>query len=341
MVVARRRRRRRPIVPVLALVLTVVVLATWAAGGDKGDNERASALAWLDAIRPSVERSTQLGLEFADVRASVAQLDRPALTRRLDRLVKEARAVVGDVSRAEFPPSIGDARALVVSTMVIRARAVEAMRPALEAALGTGPPAEAAAALAAVGSDLAAADRTYELFVEAVPSAQRVAVVPSKWITQGDLWDPAALDVFVRSLRASRQPGPVHDVAVVTVGLDPPAVAKEGAADVLPVTRSLRLEVVVANVGNVAESRVTVVAILTLPDGTVDTARQFMSLDPGQRQVVQLGGLAPVAGASMPLTVRVEPVEGETAVADNEQARTIVVRDPAATTTTAAPPPAG
>jgi hypothetical protein len=87
----------------------------------------------------------------------------------------------------------------------------------------------------------------------------------------------------------------------------------------------MRLQIVVANIGNEHEKRVTVTATLTA-DGAGDSARDFVDLAPGQRATVQLGGLRPVAGAASTLTVTIGPVEGEARPEDNTKALPLVFR---------------
>jgi hypothetical protein len=82
----------------------------------------------------------------------------------------------------------------------------------------------------------------------------------------------------------------------------------------------------VANVGNEAVARVTVMATLTAPDGTADTARQFVDLAPGQRQAVTIGGLHPIPNQPLQLSVKIGPLDGETNVSDNEQVRAVLFR---------------
>jgi hypothetical protein len=327
MVVARRRRRRRPVLPLLALLVTAIVgAAALARGSSKGPDQR---LTWLDAVRPSVERSNQLGLELADLQGQVGRLDRPTLTRRLARLAAEAAGLQQEIARIRPPSGMVAANALLLSSFTIRTEAVRALAPAFDAALGGGPATAAAAQLAAVGRDLGVADRTYQLFLAAVPHYHQPVTVASVWLPNPEPWQPPELASFVASLRSSASLSPVHDVAVVTVATDPPPTGAEGAADVLPLVKSLRLQVVIANVGNERERHVTVLAMLTgpgLPGGQPDTVRQFADLGPGQRATVQLGGLRPVAGQPLTLTVQIPPVPGEVNTADNTVAKAVVFR---------------
>lgn len=322
--VVRRRQRRRPVIPLLALVLTVVVVGLRLADdpGAEGDE----ALAWLDEVRPVVAESNQVGAQLRDLQASVAQLERPAVSRRVARLQREAEAHVREADAVEHPDSLRDAHALLISTLAVRARAVADLRGALDAALGDATVADAVALLQRVGDDLLVADRTYQLFLDVAPDIRPGVTVPSAWVEDAAVWQAGELGAWVATVRASRAPGPVHDLRIVTVGIEPPPVGRDGDLDVFPVTRNLRLQVVVANVGNDAESRVVVTASVGLLGGAPDSARQFVDLDVGQRQVVQLGGLAPPANQPAVISVRVEPVNGETAVVDNLWERQAVFR---------------
>jgi uncharacterized protein YfaS (alpha-2-macroglobulin family) len=112
---------------------------------------------------------------------------------------------------------------------------------------------------------------------------------------------------------------------VLTVSTDPVPVGMDGTVNrVLPLVKTVRLQVVVANAGNVEEKRVTVEAVATSTGG-LDTARQFVDLAPGQRSTVTLA-LQPSPVGVIELKVRAGPVETEANVADNEQVSFYVMR---------------
>lgn len=324
MVVARRPRRRRPFVAVLALVVTAAAILSALRGGTAGQADARRA--WLDQLRPVIEHANEVGADLTSLRREAGRLDRPTLGRRLERMATEARAVLHDAAAIDHPDSLDTARSLVMATLAIRARAIERLGPAFDSALGTGPVDRAAAALASVGSDLVAADRDYEVFVAMLPAAERGATLPSRWVADPTEWQRPELDAFVVSLRSTASLLPVHDIAVLSLVTDPPPVAREGDSDVLPATRQLRVQVVVANLGNQREERVRVLATVTLPDGSQDSARQFVDLDAGQRQVVRLGGLRVVPGGPVSLVVVAGPLALEPNQANNEVRRTLVFR---------------
>ncbi|HEX2040719.1 MAG TPA: hypothetical protein VHF47_13425 [Acidimicrobiales bacterium] len=326
---ARAPRRRRPRWLLLGALLTLLVLAVNAAsGGSDGPSVRLAQLAYLDRVRPAVERSTEQGADLVRVRDEAARLGRAAVGRRLQRVAAEARSVLRLVREADPPESLETSHNLLVATMAIRARAAEQVREALTRALGTDPPEPAVDALVRAGRDLATGDGTYVVFLDSIPRVDGKpagAMPPSEWVPGGLGWTGGELAAFVHSLRASASLAPVHDLAVALVTTDPAAVGSEGATSVLPAVRSLRLQIVVANVGNEAEKRVPVVATLTA-DGVSDSARDFVDLAPGQRATVVLGGLRPVAGAASTLSVTIGPVEGEARLEDNTLPMPLVFR---------------
>lgn len=196
-------------------------------------------------------------------------------------------------------------------------------------AFAEGPVDPAVDALVQAGEEMLAADRTYDVFLDALPRPEGVTapLLPaSSWASDPDMWTRPELHAFVTSIRSSTTPTPVHDVGVLTVTTDPLAVATEGNTAVLPLVRTLRLDIVVANTGNSPEEAVPVVATLIGPAGEVDTARDFVDLAPGQRRSVPLGGLRPVPGGPSTLTVVIGPVEGEASIPDNERSVGLVMR---------------
>ena len=327
---SRRRRRRRPRWLLFAILATIAVLLGSAAlSGSESPSRRLAQLAYVDEIRPQIERSTAQGASIAEVRADALQLGRQGVLRRLARVKREADAVLAAVRDADPPAELETAHSMLTATVAIRARVASAASGGMADAFTEGPPEPAVDALVKAGEEMVAADRTYAVFVDALPRPAEVTapLLPaSTWASDTQLWTRAELAAFVTSIRSSTTPTAVHDVGVLTVATDPAAVATEGNSSVLPLVRSLHLEIVVANTGNAAEKAVPVVATLIGPAGEVDTARDFVDLDPGQRRAVPLGGLRPVPGGPSTLTVVIGPVEGEASIPDNERSVGLVLR---------------
>lgn len=327
----RRRQRRRNRWLFLGVLLSLAVLALNAALSARSDGpgRRLAQLAYLDEVRPEVERSTALGADVAQVRNNATTLGRDGVTRRLRRVDREARAVLSAVKGLDPPPELSTVHAELITTMALRSRAATAIARSLETALGTAPPDAAIDALARAGGEMVASDRIYEVFLDSLPrlaDTPAPLMPPSQWVAEPDLWRPAEVAAFVATLRSSATLAPVHDVRVVTVRTDPAPVATDGGAAVVPMPKVLRLEIVVANTGNEAERYVPVVATLTGPGGQVDTARDFVDLAPGQRRSLRLAGLRPVAAGPSSLLVTIGPVDGEENGADNVSGLSLVLR---------------
>jgi hypothetical protein len=318
-----RRRFRIPRWLIVGVVLSLLALAinSIVATTGEGPDRR---LAFLDAVRPQIEESTRQGEILADVRGEATQLGRTGLRRRLERLSRDARRVVDETAAVRVPSALRDSAPLLQASVVARATAVDNLTAALTGALGTGPVDQSVDALVAVGQDLLVADRAYALFVESLPEAVQPNVPGSAWVDDAEQWTEPELVVFVAALRASAALAPVHDVALVTVRLEPSAVGKEADALVLPTVQEVRVVAVVANVGNEAEDRVPVEAVV-VSQGGMDVGRQFADLAPGQRLTVPLT-LRPSAVGVITLTVRIGVVEGDPTPENNEDVLTFVMR---------------
>lgn len=319
----RRGPRRVPRLIALAVGLSLLVIVgnSIVTSSAEGPDE---AVAFVDRVRPAVERSTRQAAALEDLRARVSTLGREGLKKGVDRLLRESRAGQTEVTAAPVPRKLRVQHGLLVTCLTTRTEALAALAATLAGAFESGPPEQAVDELLDVGRDLSVSDRAYELFLAGLPAAARKTMPASTWVADETRWQKPEMAAFVATLRASASLAPVRDVSIVTVTTDPAPVGTEGSAKVLPVSKTLRLQVVVANAGNVTEKRVPVEAVVT-SEGGLDTARQFVDLQPGQRATVSLT-LRPSPVGVLDLKVRAGPLAGEGSVADNEQASFYVMR---------------
>lgn len=307
----------------LAIVATVVVLAvnsivsTSAEGPDPG-------LTYADQVRPLVDRSTRQATALEDLRTRAAELGRDGLRRSLERLERESETLRAELADVDPPGEMTDAHGLLVTCFMTRARALGDFEKGLAGAFSSASPEEVTQGIVDAVGALRVADQAFRLFVGELTPEGRKAMPASAWITDEARWSRAEVATFVTTLRSSASLAPVHDVALVTVTTDPAPVGAENGVSVVPRVRSIRLDVVVANVGNGPEKRVAVEAVATSAGG-LDTARQFADLAAGQRQTVSLT-IQPKAGNPVELRVRVGPVGEEINVGDNEQVSSLILR---------------
>lgn len=313
------------------MMLTVIVLLVNLVVSTRSDepSRRVASLTYLDQVRAQIEQSNREGSEVADVRSKAATLGRAGITKRLERTAREAARTLELARAAEAPSDMADARSLLLTTLWLRSRATDNMKEALEAALGKTSPQAAMTQMAEVGADLVAADRTYRGFVTAVNERQAVGreavLPPSRWIAEPVSWQPADLSAFITALRNASELAPIHDTTVVLVTTEPAAVRQEDGRMILPLSRTIRIQAVVANVGNEPERNLKVEVTL-VPGGETTTARDFVSLSPGQRATVTLGGLVPIADQPAELRVRIDAPAGEATPQDNERVLPIVAK---------------
>ena len=328
MVVADRRpRSSRPLRLLgFAVLLTVVVLIINAIARNTGGGPDPR-VTYLDSVRPIALRSAENGADLNDIKSRAGELGDDLLEQRLTAVTRQARAIADEVSAVEAPEEVRADHGLFVTVTEVRADAVERFDEVLREAVAAGSdPADSVEGLVAVGNELVVADRAYALFVERAAEDVEPSMPAGLWVATPDDWARPELAAFLATLRAGQALTPVADVGIITFTTDPDAVGIDGDAIVLPATRpGLGLSVVVVNMGNQRLRQVTVEISVTASDGTTDTARNFVALDPGQRATVEVGNVRLIPGPAT-LTVRLAPVEGETALEDNEQTRALVIR---------------
>ena len=303
---------------VAATVLTLLALGVNAIAGG-GRDEKLRQLGYLDEVRPLIADSTSQGADLLAVRAKASDLGQPGSRRRLNQVVKEARATLEGIQELNPPSGAQEAHSLLVATLELRVLGATGVAKGMIDALSTERPSTVVERLVESGKNLIAADQTYNAFTSVVKDTLAKgasdAVTASEWVPDDDQWAAPELTALVNILKANSSLAPVVDVTTVLVRTTPTAVGKEGDKLILPKTSSVRLEVVVANIGNVAQKNVTVTATLQSATG-VDTARDFVDLSPGQRRALTFRGLRTSTGDAV-LTVTIGPLAGETSTVDN------------------------
>jgi hypothetical protein len=320
------RRRRRWLVVAAALSLLALLINATVSSGSSTQARVIAGQGFLDQVRPLVTRSTNEGTDIADVRNNAGKLGRDGVMARLARVSRDADDVLTQARRLKAPANMATARDLLMATFAIRKETTVAVTKGLTAAVSKGSTDDAVGQLLEAGRDLLAGDRSYQLFQRDV-SPKVGDVEDSQWVTDADSWSEPVLAAFVAGLRSSAAASPIHDLRVVLVTTDPVPVGTEGTSEVLPTAKLLKLQIVVANVGNEAEKRLTVSATITPASiGPSDTSRDFVDLTPGQRKTVLLGTLRPTPGTPTALLIHIDTAPGEANTADNERTLSFVMR---------------
>src|SRR5437764_15332992 len=113
----RRRRGRRPRWLLLGVLLTLAVLAVNAAfsARSKAPARRLAELAYLDEVRPLVERSSNEGADLEQVRQGAAKLGRAGVDRRLEQVAADAESVRRAIDAASPPATLKAEHSLLVA----------------------------------------------------------------------------------------------------------------------------------------------------------------------------------------------------------------------------------
>jgi len=304
--------RRGPIRPVLIVLflLTVLVFGTvvLSANHTSPGEARTETLAYLDKVRPLIERSSATGRDLASLREQAVKLDRELLDRQLSRIQADADEAWTSVRAVTAAEGGSLAQDLLVGSLGGRATAVKELRGAFGQALdGASPLVPAVQALTDVGRDLQAADGAYRLFGRNLPPGG-TPPPESRWVPDPQEWSAPVLGAFVTALRNSKDLAPVHDLAVLVAAPDPGPLAEErGKVSVLAQVPAIRLQVVVANQGNQPEKAVPVFASTQPFDGSPPSSmRVSVDLEPGQRRAIEtLQVTPPPPGVTFALIVRV------------------------------------
>lgn len=319
----RRRGRRWLVLGVIATVVVLAVNAAMSARSPAPARELAQQ-SYLDQVLPAIQQSTQEGRDIDTVRTQAVTLGAPTITSRLQEVSFSANQTLAQIQHLTPPASLQTAHDLLVAALAIRADGADAFRRAMDGAISGRGSASPMQAIVDVGRDFDAGDRAYALFAQAMPNT--IPIPASQWLTDPVNYTPTEVTIFLAVLRSAASLAPVHDVTVVLFTTDPAAVSSSATTEILPISKILNLQIVVADVGNQPEKNLTVTAtIAPAADGPSQMVRDFVDLTPGQRRTVDLGGLRAQPGTPTTLTVKIDTAPGETNTADNSKVITFVM----------------
>jgi hypothetical protein len=288
---------------------------------------------YLDQVLPSVQDSAREGRDIADLRSQALSVSGSTVTGRINQVGAEAQQTLAGMQRLSPPKSMQTAHDLLVAALAIRVQGVQALSQLMSDVMSGHHDASASNnagsnnALLGVGQDFVAADRAYELFVKSMPPAVGPPLPGSQWVTDPNDYSAPSVAVFLAALKSAASAVPVHDTAVVVVTTDPAPVGRNGDVQIMPIAKTLNLQIVVGNEGNQTESNLTVSATISPSGyGASQMVRDFVTLSPGQRRTVQLGALRPVPNQQSMLLVKIDNSVTETNIANNSKALTFIMQ---------------
>jgi hypothetical protein len=311
-----------PVVIVLAVVAVIVILAVDAVsqiGKASVPLRRTDNRSFAVLTIPIVATSNQNGAVLRSLMADGPSLGRVTLFSELDSLAADSAQDDRSFAAITPPDPTGGVVTLCRSAMQGRQVATARLQGALEAllggrnGLGGGNEAAAASGVVGVGVTLRAADAAWANCRRALlkqPGAARLA--ESTWIRDPSGWTSAAVSQLVTALLSSPSLAPVHRLSLLSVATTPTVIPGQNGVSVVAPTSSFSVQVVVADVGNVDEPKVSLVvsAAVDGPGRAPPAVKAETDLVAGQSVVLSPPPLAVRPGLSYDLTVTATPAVG-------------------------------
>jgi hypothetical protein len=319
----RRRKRRRTLI-VSAVVLGLIALAF---GITQAEGEREVTRSYLDVVFDVVSDEAAMAAGFFEMISEIEEYQRARMIQSLDDLEEVGGSSLDRLVAAEPPASlVGGHQWLMLAVSSWRAGLSETRAGLL--ALSSNPVDEEGLAAVWRGVfDLRVGDRAYRGFVSAmagVDTAQHGGSLPSiAFIPAGQeaLFDPTSL---ARRLLLAPGLGPVDDLAVADLRLDPSAVGTRGGLPVLPVASIQRIEATIANRGNIDRIEIPVTLRLISDTGLLhEEVLMISELKAGDLTALAFSPLPVSPGTTYELTISVP--EGDTEPDNDSRSVTFVV----------------
>jgi hypothetical protein len=284
---------------------------------------------------------------------TIQSQNRPGLQIALDNLVQETADESARAGAAAGATPIGSVGAGFAAVFADRAQSMSELRAAIDGYLGMQPRAVAGAAttvasgdggsvplltateatnrIASAGALLAHSDSLYSSVRHALRTAAGNGRLPaSTWVRNPQLWAAGAVASQIDLMSSSPSLVAVHYLALRTVLINPPALPtpQGGAASVsvLTPTRTISVDVVLANDGSVAEPHATVhYTLAEQSSGATSSRTHTVALAPDTSQDLPTVNFGVVSGTTYVLTVSVDVPAGQTQLAGTAAQYTLAI----------------
>jgi hypothetical protein len=332
---ARRRSSSRRFISAAVVVLIVALLVGGVTQVGRRSGPFDASMNRSFAVQAAVvaQQSNGTATSVRHLMSVMPQQGRRTLETDLDSLVAEAAQQAELATALAAPARPGGLRAQFVAVFADRAAAVRQVRSAIDGLLGMHPfavagapkaggtavatptqlsSAQAANRIAAAGTLLARADRTYRSVRRTLPRLAGQARLPaSTWIGTANLWQLSAVATQVDLVAASTSLVASHRLVLRAVQITPPVLPPPSgvaapAVSVLSPTKKVTLSVVLSNLGSVDEPHAAVRDTLTpLPSGPAVTLTRSAPIASGGSVTLSLAAFSVKPGTTYQLTVAV------------------------------------
>jgi len=273
----RRQRRRRSLI--LWGVAGVAIAIAFGVTRAAGDAELTRA--YLDLAFDVVKTEQATAASFSSMIEDIEDFDRAAMVKLLDQLEEDTELLVDQLDSADPPEALRDGHLFLRIATVTWRSALSDAKSGLVALANSPLDEDGLATLTRGLVDLRVGDSAYTGFLSGLSEVDTelqggavpvVAFVPAS--VEG-LFDAQEL---ARRLFLTENLGPVQNVAVADLRLDPASVGEQQGLAVLAVTPSQSAEVTISNRGNIAAAAIRVQLSLISNDGELWEAVQEIAL---------------------------------------------------------------
>ncbi|MFZ0666336.1 MAG: hypothetical protein WAM97_11320 [Acidimicrobiales bacterium] len=274
-VAALRRRRRLS----AGLVVVAIVVGVFAAVVidqiPRAERPYESSLdsTFATSVAPIAEASNYTGTELSSVLGQRSHVDLNTFQATLASMIGDADQAVSDFEGLNPPGQIQAATLSCLASLKMRAAALATLHQAVATVLtnplsaeATGSATQAESTIEQLSSTLSTSDHrwaTCRSELLKAPGKRENSVPVSAWVGSPSTWDSDGVVGFVQALLDAGSAGAGQPLAIVAISSTPPSEVTVGGYDVLPVTNSVDLHVVVENTSTLAEHDVTVKATLS------------------------------------------------------------------------------
>ena len=273
----RRQRRRRSIILWGLVGLTIAI----AFGVARASGEAETTREYLDLAFDVVSAEQDTAVAFSSMIENVEDFNRTALINLLEQLEEETADLVDRLDTADPPESLQEAHLFLRIATTTWRSALSDSRSGLVSLTDNVLDEEGMAILTRGLVDLRVGDSAYAGFLSELIGVDTdlqggdppiVAFVPS---AQDALFDAQEL---ARRLFLTTDLGPVSNVALADLRLDPASVGEQEGLPVLAVTPNQKAEATISNRGNIPAADIGVQLSLISNDGVLWEATQVVPL---------------------------------------------------------------
>jgi hypothetical protein len=259
--------------------VALVVLIAFGVTRAAGDAEVTRT--YLDITFDVITTEDSIADEFSDMIVNLEDFNRATMTELLQDLEAETAAMVDLLDEAEPPESLLEAHLFLRIATTTWRSALSDARNGLVTLADDPIDEEGLSQLQRGLVDLRVGDSAYAGFLSEMTDVDTelqggpppvVTFVPS---AQEDLFVPQDL---ARRLFLAPDLGPVQNLAIADLRLDPPSVGEQDGLPVLAFVGEQSAEVTVSNRGNISAAAIPIQLSLISNDGTLWEARQRIDL---------------------------------------------------------------